>query len=95
MDLEARGASAVIGIICETAAQLKLWPQLPADYVIAHRSLVNRTLIQEVQDAGLKIMVWTVNDVEAMVRFTEWGVDGIISDDTELLVAHPELNDAC
>ncbi len=86
MDLEARGASAVIGIICETAAQLKLWPQLPADYVIAHRSLVNRTLIQEVQDAGLKIMVWTVNDVEAMVRFTEWGVDGIISDDTELLV---------
>jgi glycerophosphoryl diester phosphodiesterase len=86
MELEARSASAVIGIICETAAQLALWPRLPADYVIAHRSLVNRTLIQEVQDAGLKIMVWTVNDVEAMVRFTEWGVDGIISDDTELLV---------
>jgi glycerophosphoryl diester phosphodiesterase len=86
MDLEARSASVVLGIICETPVQLALWPQLPADYVIAHRSLVNRTLIQEVQDAGLKIMVWTVNDVEGMQRFTEWGVDGIISDDTELLV---------
>ena len=86
MDLEARGASAVIGIICETRPSSARWPQLPADYVIAHRSLVNRTLVQEVQDAGLKIMVWTVNDVEAMVRFAEWGVDGIISDDTELLV---------
>jgi glycerophosphoryl diester phosphodiesterase len=86
MDLEARSASVVIGIICETPAQLALWPRLPADYVIPHRSLVNQTLIKEVQDAGLKIMVWTVNDAAAMLRFTDWGVDGIISDDTELLV---------
>jgi len=86
MDLEARSASVVLGIICETPVQLALWPRLPADYVIAHRSLLSQTLIKEVQDAGLKIMVWTVNDAAAMLRFTEWGVDGIISDDTELLV---------
>ena len=86
MDLEVRSASVVLGIICETPVQLALWPRLPADYVIAHRSLLSQTLIKEVQDAGLKIMVWTVNDAAAMLRFTDWGVDGIISDDTELLV---------
>ena len=33
-----------------------------------------------------RIFVWTVNDPEAMLRLAAWGVDGIISDDTELLV---------
>jgi glycerophosphoryl diester phosphodiesterase len=30
--------------------------------------------------------VWTVNDKEAMLRMANWGVDGIISDETERLV---------
>ena len=86
MDLEARSASASIGIICETPAQLARWPKLPVDYVIAHQSLVDGKLVQDVQNAGPKIFVWTVNDRQAMVRLASWGVDGIISDDTELLV---------
>ena len=49
MDLEARNAAASIGIICETASQLSRWPKLPVDYVIAHQSLVNRELVQELQ----------------------------------------------
>ena len=36
--------------------------------------------------AGKKIIVWTVNDAAAMQQFAEWGVDGIISDETKLLV---------
>jgi glycerophosphoryl diester phosphodiesterase len=86
MDLEARSATVSIGIICETSAQLACWPRLPVDYVIAHQSLVDWMLVQDVQSAGLKIFVWTVNDREAMLRLANWGVDGIISDDTELLV---------
>lgn len=86
MDLEARSSSVRIGIICETADQLAGWRGLPVDYVIPHRSLVNRSLVQEIQDAGLRIFVWTVNDRETMLRLAEWGVDGIVSDDTELLV---------
>ena len=31
-------------------------------------------------------MVWTVNRAERMREFAEWGVDAIISDETELLV---------
>lgn len=86
MELEARSSLVAIGIICETPAQLDCWRQLPVDYVIPHQSLVDQRLVQAVQQAGLKIFVWTVNDPEVMRRMAGWGVDGIISDETELLV---------
>jgi len=54
--------------------------------VIPHHSLVTRDLVQEVHRVGKKLLTWTVNDPTAMLRFAEWRVDGIISDETELLV---------
>jgi glycerophosphoryl diester phosphodiesterase len=86
MDLEARSSSVPIGIICETQVQLARWPDLPVDFVIPHHSMVNPQLVDEVQRVGHKILVWTVNDRETMLTLADWGVDGIISDDTELLV---------
>jgi glycerophosphoryl diester phosphodiesterase len=86
MNLEARSRTVSIGLICETQAQLSRWPTLPVDYVIPHQSLVDDKLVQDVHGAGLKILVWTVNDREAMLRLAGWAVDGIISDDTELLM---------
>ncbi|MGH9504758.1 MAG: glycerophosphodiester phosphodiesterase [Terriglobales bacterium] len=86
MDLEARSSSVPIGIICETQAQLARWRDLPVDFVIPHQALVTRPLVNELQRAGLKILVWTVNEKETMLSLADWGVDGIISDDTELLV---------
>jgi glycerophosphoryl diester phosphodiesterase len=85
MDLEVRSSSVSTGLICETPAQLAGWHNLPVDYVIPHQSLVDRLLVQYIHDAGLKILVWTVNEKEAMLRLADWGVDGIISDETELL----------
>jgi len=69
-----------LGLICETQGELRLWPQLPIEYVIPHRKLVRRILIDEIKSAGKKIMVWTVNASVDMKRFSKWGVDGIISD---------------
>ena len=86
MDLEARSPAVCIGLICETAAQLAHWRDLPVDCVIPHQSLVSRLLVQGIHGAGRRIFVWTVNDEESMRRLAHWGVDGIISDDTELLV---------
>ena len=86
MELEALSSSVSVGIICETPAQLARWRELPVDYVIPHQSLVDQLLVQDVQHAGLRIFVWTVNDPEAMRRLAAWGVDGIISDETKLLV---------
>jgi len=86
LDLEARSSSVAIGIICETAAQLARGRLLPVDYVIPHQSLVDQLLVHDIHDSGLRILVWTVNDTEAMLRMANWGVDGIISDETERLV---------
>jgi glycerophosphoryl diester phosphodiesterase len=62
-----------------------MWTDLPAAYVIPHHELVEPELIRKVKGAGKKVIVWTVNDAADMQRFADWGVDGIISDDTSLL----------
>ena len=59
---------------------------MPGEWVIPHYKLVDRELIEMVHAAGKRILVWTVNRAGHMREFTEWGVDAIISDETELLV---------
>jgi glycerophosphoryl diester phosphodiesterase len=74
------------GIICETTKQLVCGSELATAYVVPHHSLVKKILVQERHGAGRKIFVWTVNSRKEMLRLADLGVDGIISDDTELLV---------
>ena len=83
--VKALGEHVPVGIICEKASQLKKWRGLPVDYVIAHKALATRELIQQVHDAGRKIFVWTVNDKASTLKFAAWGVDGIIGDDPRRL----------
>jgi glycerophosphoryl diester phosphodiesterase len=86
MELKARSGIVSVGIICEKRSQLAHWNKLPVEYVIAHEALIDEELIQAVQEAGRRIVAWTVNDKRSMVRLAGWGIDGIISDDTQLLV---------
>jgi glycerophosphoryl diester phosphodiesterase len=86
LELKTRSAAIPIGIICEKRSQLARWPGLPVEYVIAHESLVDEQLIAEVRKAGRRLFIWTVNDRNNMLRAAKWGVEGIISDETELLV---------
>jgi len=83
--MHAKDAAIPVGLICETREELLLWTDLPIQYVIPHRKLVGARLVQDVQRAGKKILVWTVNSRAEMEKFGDWGVDGIISDDTRLL----------
>ena len=53
--------------------------------MIPHHELADPELIRKIKGAGKKVFVWTVNDAAEMQRFAEYGVDGIISDDTGLL----------
>jgi glycerophosphoryl diester phosphodiesterase len=69
-----------LGLICETQAQLRQWPESPVEYVIVQHKLARKDLISEVKAAGKKILVWTVNGPADMKRFSKWKVDGIISD---------------
>jgi glycerophosphoryl diester phosphodiesterase len=86
MELKARSAVIPLGIICERPSQLARWRRLPVDYVMAHKSLVDRKLVDEVHGAGRRLFAWTINDKPSMLRLAGWGADGIISDETELLV---------
>jgi glycerophosphoryl diester phosphodiesterase len=86
MELKTRSAKIQAGIICDKPEELAGWRDLTVEYVIPHSSLVTPKLVKEVHSAGRKLLSWTVNDPRAMLRLAEWGVDGIISDNTELLV---------
>ena len=76
----------VAGFICDTQRELARWTGLPGEYVIPHYKLVDRPVVEEIHAGGRKVFVWTVNDERQMRRLAEWGVEGIISDDTALLV---------
>ena len=85
MELKTRSAKIQSGIICDKPGQLACWREVNVEYVIPHYSLVGRALVEKVHSADCKLLTWTVNDRKAMLRLAEWGVDGIISDDTKLL----------
>lgn len=76
-----------LGYLCETSGQLRGWNQSPAEWIIPRCDLASRELIGTIHEAGKKSMLWTVNLEERMREFAEWGVDAIISDETELLVS--------
>ena len=46
--------------------------------------------VRQLQDAGIRVAVWTVNDIERAATFADWGVDGIITDIPEFVREHLE-----
>jgi glycerophosphoryl diester phosphodiesterase len=83
--LHAEDATIPLGLICDAKNQLRLWNELPVEYVILRQDLAEPDLIRKIKGSGKKTMVWTVNERADMQRFAECGVDGIISDDAGLL----------
>lgn len=83
--IEAERAKVPLGLICETPAELRRWKQIPVEYVIPHHKLATASLVRELKAAGKRILVWTVNGAASMKRFRNLGVDGVISDRTDLL----------
>ncbi|MBI5154212.1 hypothetical protein HZA57_03160 [Candidatus Poribacteria bacterium] len=51
------------------------------DFLGPARELVDHDLVSEAHTAGLRVLVWTVNDAEEAKRLAKAGVDGLISDD--------------
>jgi len=86
VSLHALNSSIPLGILCERERQLKPWRDLPVSYVMPHHALITKQRVEELRSADKMIFAWTVNDKDSMLRFWKWGVHGIISDDTRLLV---------
>ena len=75
-----------LGLLTETLSQLARWNRVSARFVLPYIKQIDVDLCNNVHAAGKKIFAWTVNDREGMRRLASWGVDGLISDDTKLLV---------
>lgn len=58
----------------------------PAYGVSVHRSLLDRTTVAELRLNVEVVMTWPVNDLEALDRLLDIGVNGIISDENEILI---------
>jgi glycerophosphoryl diester phosphodiesterase len=75
-----------LGFLCDSQDQLRGWRETRAEWVIPRFKLADKELVELVHAAGKRIMVWTVNRAGRMREFAGWGVDAIISDETELLI---------
>jgi glycerophosphoryl diester phosphodiesterase len=76
-----------LGFIVQSRHILPRWREMPVEYLISNYRLVSADLVEACHDAQRKILVWTVNKPFSMRRMANLGVDGIISDDTKLMVA--------
>ena len=56
------------------------WGTYRFDTYNINSEMISITEIQELKAMGKKVNLYTVNDVDAMQRFIEAGVDGIITD---------------
>jgi glycerophosphoryl diester phosphodiesterase len=84
--LHALDQTLVLGAVSKTYWHLRRWKALPVEYVMPHYNLLTPKLIETLHAAGKTVITWTVNPARQMRRAAEMGVDGIISDDTKLLV---------
>lgn len=78
--------SLVLGTLAQTRWQLRRWQLMPTEYVVPHFRLLSPGLVEKAHAAGKLVITWTLNDAQQMRRAAAMGVDGIISDDTKLLV---------
>jgi glycerophosphoryl diester phosphodiesterase len=75
-----------LGLICDSQRQLAAWTRLPIQAVFLERRLATAAIVETLHAANKKVFVWTVNRERDMRRFAQLAVEGIISDDTRLLM---------
>jgi len=61
-------------------------PDTPADFIVVEEFSYSDGLRQALHDSGRGILVWTVNDENAMRDYLRDGVDGIVTDAASLLI---------
>jgi glycerophosphoryl diester phosphodiesterase len=74
-----------LGFLGESADALHAWRNFPVQAFLPRHDLIDWSLIEAVHKAGRQIMTWTVNSSRQMRRLAEWGIDGLISDNPQLL----------
>lgn len=70
------------GLVCRYAhlQPLRRAQELGVDWLILHYKLITPELMARIQQEGVKLSVWTVNDLAIADRLVEMGVDSLITD---------------
>ncbi len=74
-----------LGLIFDNREAMRQWELLPVSHLMPRHDLLDRRLVDEFHAAGKQVFAWTVNRERQMHALAEIGVDGLISDDPELL----------
>jgi glycerophosphoryl diester phosphodiesterase len=74
-----------LGFICDRKDALNIWRELPIEVILPRHDFVRPPLIDDIHKHGKRIITWTVNSPRQIRQFSNWGVDGLISDDPQLL----------
>lgn len=48
--------------------------------------LLTEASLKQAHDLGLKVIPWTINDLEVMAKLIDWGIDGIITDYPDITI---------
>ena len=59
-------------------------PEMDVDAVWAYHQIVTPKLVEAAREAGVELIVWTVDELDRMVELLEMGVDGVCSNDPRL-----------
>lgn len=81
------GVDVPLALLYTQPEMLELLPCLPVGGVHPHFSLLEAERVQEFKAKGLFVVTWTVNDRETAGRLFGWGVDGVIGDLPQELLA--------
>ena len=85
------------GLLVEDRAVFDRFPAQPGfvpEYVNPRLDLVDEALVSWLHGLGAKMVVWTVNQPEEMLRMKRLGVDGLITDHPEIALHLPGLDGA-
>jgi glycerophosphoryl diester phosphodiesterase len=64
----------------------RIFHALQVPEVFAGTRVVTPEFIAKAHDAGVTVVVWTVNQMDDMRRLLDWGVDGLITDRPDIAV---------
>jgi glycerophosphoryl diester phosphodiesterase len=74
-----------LGYVCDHEDGMRLWSGLPINFFLPRYSFVSKSLVEEAHRRKMQLITWTVNRRDYLLRLASWGVDGLISDDPNLL----------
>lgn len=86
-ELAAAAVSVPLAFLLAAPVAERLLGALPVVAVHPHHALVTHEKVRDWHDRGLHVYTWTVNDPALAARLLDAGVDGLIGDVPDLLLA--------